>query len=108
MERRARWPNDGEIDLIEGLHGRGMWHVHSTSSSAPGGGNLTAGCHRIKYVRTASTVTFFYDGVNQGSASTSNFASSPEYLVVNLAVSSSISPPEVPAQLHVDWIEVLA
>lgn len=101
------WPNDGEIDLLEGLHGSGEWHVHSTKPTV-GGGFLTPGCHHVKYVRTASTVSFFYDGVDQGSASTASFASSPHYLVLNLAVSSSVSPPEQAAQLHVDWVQVTA
>lgn len=99
------WPNDGEIDLVEGLHGAGQWHVHSTAG-APGGGHLTAGCHRLKYVRTATSVTFWFDGVKQGSASASSFARSPHYVVLELAVSNSISPPEVPAQLHVLWVTV--
>lgn len=101
------WPNDGEIDLLEGLGGDGEWHVHSTSPTI-GGGSLGVGCHRVKYVRTASSATFFYDGVNVGTASTASFSRSSHYLVLNLAVSPSISPPEVPAQMHVDWVQVTA
>jgi beta-glucanase (GH16 family) len=101
------WPNDGEIDLVEGLGGHGAWHVHSTGPTV-GGGNLGPGYHVVKYVRTTSTVTVFYDGVQVGSASTSRFANSPHYLILELAVSKSISPPEVAAQVHYDFVRVTA
>lgn len=101
------WPNDGEIDLVEGLGGHDAWHVHSTSPTQGGTGTITSGCHLFKYKRTATTVTFWYDRVKVGAASATAFARSAHYLIFNLGLSSSISPPiRVPAEMTVDWVEV--
>jgi beta-glucanase (GH16 family) len=100
------WPDDGEVDLVEGLDGHDCWHVHSVKPTVGDCAAITGGWHIVKYVRTTSSLTFYYDGKKIGSASTSSFARSPHYLVLNLAVSKSVSPPEKPALMLVDWVEV--
>jgi hypothetical protein len=67
---------------------------------------MGGGWHILKMQRTRSTLTFFYDGRKMGSESTSMFPSSPHYLIFNLAVSKTISPPERPALMLVDWVQV--
>jgi beta-glucanase (GH16 family) len=100
------WPDDGEIDVIEGLAGHDCWHVHTTKPTVGACASITDGWHTVEMDRTKTSLTFFYDGKKVGTASTSLFATSPHYLVLNLAVSKSISPPEKPAFMLVDWIQV--
>jgi beta-glucanase (GH16 family) len=102
----AHWPNDGEVDLVEGLAGHDCWHVHTVKPTVGACASITGGWHVVKYVRTTTSITFYYDGKKVGSTSTSAFAKSPHYLVLNLAVSKSVSPPEKPALMLVDWVEV--
>ena len=102
------WPATGEIDAWETLNNKGCYHVHDTSGG-PGGCPVAAtpGWHTIKYVRTTSSVTFFYDKVNVGSISTAKFAAAEHYLILSQQLSSSISPPiVVPSEMRVDWVEV--
>lgn len=100
------WPNDGEIDVLEGLGGSDCWHVHTTRPTVGACTSTRGGWHVVELDRTRSSLTFFYDGKKVGTASASAFANSPHYLVLNLAVSKSISPPEKPAFMLVDWIQV--
>jgi beta-glucanase (GH16 family) len=100
------WPNDGEIDLLEGLAGHDCWHVHSTGPTVGGCASIAGGWHTIELDRTKTALTFFYDNKKVGSASTSGFSASPHYLVLNLAVSKAVSPPEKPTFMLVDWVQV--
>ena len=101
------WPNDGEIDLLEGLNGHDCWHVHTVKPTVGNCANaMGGGWHVVKLERTHTTLTFFYDGKRMGTESAGLFANSPHYLVLNLAVSKVISPPERPAYMLVDWVQV--
>jgi beta-glucanase (GH16 family) len=100
------WPNDGEIDVLEGLAGHDCWHVHTVRPTVGTCGSIKGGWHIIEMIRTKTTLTFFYDNKKVGTASTSAFANSPHYIVFNLAVSKAISPPEKPAFMLVDWVQV--
>ena len=100
------WPNDGEIDVLEGLGGHDCWHVHTVKPTVGTCASIAGGWHTVEMDRTKTTLTFVYDGKKVGTASTSGFANAPHYLVLNLAVSKSISPPEKAAFMLVDWIQV--
>ena len=51
-------------------------------------------------------MTYFYDGVQVGRI-TSGVTSSPMYLVLNLGLSSQVSPPvSVPSEMLVDYVRV--
>jgi beta-glucanase (GH16 family) len=100
------WPNDGEIDVLEGLAGHDCWHVHTVKPTVGACASIKGGWHTVEMDRTKTSLTFFYDGKKVGTASTSAFADRPHYLVLNLAVSRYISPPEKPAFMLVDWIQV--
>lgn len=103
----ARWPTDGEVDLLEGLNGHNCWHVHTVRPTVGGCANsMGGGWHVVKYERTRTTLTFYYDGKKMGTESASLFPNSPHYLILNLAVSKVISPPERPAFMLVDWVQV--
>ena len=53
-------------------------------------------------------VSYFYDGKLVGTIR-QGITNAPMYLILNLGVSSSISPPiRVPSEMRVDWVRVTA
>jgi beta-glucanase (GH16 family) len=100
------WPNDGEIDVLEGLGGHDCWHVHTLKPTVGTCSSMTGGWHVVKLVRTKTSLTFFYDGKKVGTSSPSMFVNCPHYLVLELAVSNVYSPPMKPAFMLVDWVQV--
>ncbi len=51
-------------------------------------------------------MTYFYDGVQVGRITT-GITGSPMFLIFNLGVSTSISPPvRLPSEMLVDWVRV--
>jgi beta-glucanase (GH16 family) len=102
------WPVTGELDVMEGLEGHACWHFHSTAGG-PGGcapwPNPT-GWHTFAAEWAPGSVTYFYDGQQIGRVA-SGITGSPMYLVLNLGVSTSISPPvRLPSEMLVDWVRV--
>lgn len=116
----ASWPGNGENDVFEGLHGHAAFHVHDGPNPGGVGGNGalkarpkapagTIGWHRFAADWYPDHIDYAYDGEHVGSVSAgvSTFAGQPHYLVVNLALSQSISPPIVaPSEMVVAWVEV--
>jgi hypothetical protein len=102
------WPTTGELNVMEGLEGLACWHFHSPSGG-PGGCAALAnpsGWHTFAADWRPGSVTYFYDGVQVGRI-TSGITSSPMYLVLNLGLSSSVSPPvTVPSEMLVDYVRV--
>jgi beta-glucanase (GH16 family) len=103
------WPQDGEIDVLEGLHGRACWHFHY-ANGAPGGcatvHDAAAGWHTYAADWEPNRITYYYDGRRVGRVTT-GVTSKPMYLIINLAVSGSASPPAIaPAKLRVAWVRV--
>jgi beta-glucanase (GH16 family) len=102
------WPQTGELDIMEGLNGSACWHFHS-NAGGPGGCARMAnpsGWHTFAAEWRAGRVTYIYDGESVGTITT-GITGAPMYLILNLGVSSSISPPIVaPAEMLVDYIRV--
>jgi beta-glucanase (GH16 family) len=108
----GNWPTTGEIDVMEGLGGSPAWHYHWGSSSNPsqtGGApsmSSKTGWHIFGADWEAGSIKFYYDGKQVGSA-TSGVVGNPMYLILNYAVSSSISGPiQVPSDFLVDYVRV--
>jgi beta-glucanase (GH16 family) len=102
------WPITGELDVMEGLEGHACFHFHSTVGGPGGCAPLVSpsGWHTYAADWEPGSVTFFYDGVQVGRV-TSGITTSPMYLILNLAVSPSISPPvQLPSEMLVDWVRV--
>jgi beta-glucanase (GH16 family) len=101
-------PQNGELDIMEGLGGAACWHFHD-SQGAPGGcasGDFTGGWHTFGADWEPGIVTWYYDGVAVGSV-TSGVTSQPLYLLMNLAVDHTYGGPvAAPATLRVDYIRV--
>lgn len=101
------WPNDGEMDILEGLGGLACYHFHSPSGG-PGGcapGNYT-GWHTYGANWEPGSVTYYYDGNSVGSVRR-GVTSAPMYLILNLAVDTSYGGAQVaPAQMKVQYVKV--
>jgi hypothetical protein len=105
------WPGDGEVDTIESL-GTPDWnsfHVHDSVSEASGGPTLGAthnmspnpyGLHTIGHVRTATTVSFYYDGVLVGTEPINT--TSPHFIILTHTYNGSADV--LPSVLGVHWV----
>ncbi len=102
------WPVTGELDVMEGLEGHACWHFHSTLGG-PGGCAPwpdPTGWHTFAADWAPGSITYFYDGEQVGRVA-SGITASPMYLVLNLGISTSISPPvQLPSEMLVDWVRV--
>jgi Glycosyl hydrolases family 16 len=100
------WPEDGEIDVMEGLGGTAAYHIHygSGAGTAQGGSaNHSAGTHTYGVLWTTTGVTFFYDGVAVGTATEA--LTNPMFLVMENSYDSG-DPTLVPATLDVRYVRV--
>lgn len=107
------WPHTGELDVFEGLGGGAAWHFHS-DAGGPGGHGAIAhrastqdlGWHRFGADWYPDHVDFDYDGKHVGTIG-AGITTAPMYLILNLALSPSISPPVVaPSALTVGLVRV--
>ena len=101
------WPSTGELDVIEGLHGRDCFHFHS-SAGAPGGCatlDTPAGWHTFGARWAPGSVTYFYDGQKVGEV-TEGVTDAPMYPIVNLGVGGEGGAPFLPATVLVDWVRI--
>jgi len=104
----GQWPQTGEIDVLEGLHGHDCWHFHSTAGGPGGCAPMatTAGWHTVSAVWRSGQINYWYDGKMVGSI-TQNITNAPMFVILQFAMSSTISPPmKAPAEMLVDWVEV--
>ena len=103
------WPASGEIDVMEGMGGLVSAHLHNGNSSTGPltmGGTFTGGWHTFACDWEPGSLTFYYDGTNIGSF-TSGVPSVQQYLILDLALSSTItSPNTTPATMKVDYVRV--
>ena len=101
------WPSTGELDVIEGLHGRDCFHFHS-SAGVPGGCatlDTPAGWHTFGARWAPGSVTYFYDGQKVGEV-TEGVTDAPMYPIVNLGVGGEGGAPFLPATVLVDWVRI--
>ncbi|HEX3628789.1 MAG TPA: glycoside hydrolase family 16 protein [Verrucomicrobiae bacterium] len=101
------WPEDGEIDIMEGLSGYASWHYHYDSGggldSHPIGGrvNSSPGTHVYGVNWYPGHLDFYYDGVRVASSSNASLqggatiSSSPMYLILLCAGGSGPLPATV-------------
>ncbi|MCU1426605.1 MAG: hypothetical protein JWL83_605 [Actinomycetia bacterium] len=104
----GHWPKTGEIDVMEGLAGKNCFHMHSKHHDEGGCANISpaSGWHTFGADWRKGKVTFFYDGTQVGTI-THGVTGKPMYLILDLGVSSSVSPPVVvPSGMAVDYIRV--
>jgi hypothetical protein len=100
------WPEDGEIDVMEGGYGYTAFHVHwGTGSSTAQGATVNdlSGTHTYGVLWTTTGFTFFYDGADVGTVNVA--LTSPEYLVMENSY-SSVDPIVFPATMYVRYVRV--
>jgi len=99
----------GEIDVVEGLGGRPCATFHDVTGAgtpACAKGRFTGGWHTFAADWEPGSVTFYYDGT-EISAVTSGVTSYPMFLIVQLAVGTSMSPPDIaPETMRVAYVRV--
>jgi beta-glucanase (GH16 family) len=105
------WPEDGEIDIAEGIGGQMCAHLHSAVNPdgiGPGGGSgcpsgtYTGGWHTFAANWEPGVITYYYDGVDVGSV-TSGVTSAPMFLVLDYATQNdSVAP----ATMKVEYMRV--
>ena len=102
------WPTTGEVDAVEGLGGRACAHFHNPAGG-PGAcatGTYAGGWHTFAADWEPGSVTYYYDGIRVWK-DVSGVTSAPMYLILDLAVSSTVAPPAtVPATMRVDYVRV--
>ena len=106
------WPQDGEIDIAEGISGNecAFFHNGATVNQAlsPGGGNgcpggiYTEGWHTFAANWEPGIITWYYDGVDIGSV-TSGVTSAPMFLILDYDAQPPVHAPDT---MEVDYIRV--
>jgi hypothetical protein len=100
------WPEDGEIDVMEGGYGYTAYHVHWGTGSSTAQGetvNDLSGTHTYGVLWTTTGFTFFYDGADVGTVNVA--LTSPQYLVMENSY-SSVDPIVFPATMYVRYVRV--
>jgi len=100
------WPEDGEIDVMEGGYGSTAFHIHYGAGSGSAQGatvNDLSGTHTYAVLWTTTGFTFLYDGVVVGTANEA--LTSPMYLLMENSYSSA-DPTVLPATMDVRYVRV--
>lgn len=113
------WPTDGELDILEGLSGQACGHWHGGPNGDGIGWNVGSGCSSTSYTGGWHTfgadwqpgsVTWYYDGINMGTITSSQasqfgnaLAGSPQFLILGLA---NNNPIVAPATQRNDYVRV--
>jgi hypothetical protein len=101
---QSPWPENGEIDLMEGGYGYTAYHVHYGTGSAQGATvNDLSGTHTYGVLWTTTGITFFYDGVDVGTVNVA--LDSPMFIVMENSY-SSVDPTVFPATMYVRYVRV--
>ena len=101
------WPNDGEIDVVEGLGGQTCYHFHYTGGGPGGCASVpaaTSGWHTYAADWEPGSITFYYDG-REVAQQTTGVTAAPMYLILDLATSPG-SPLLTPGSMKVDYVRV--
>ena len=101
-------PQNGEIDVVEGLSGTASWHFHDSTGAGYGGsaGVYTGGWHTFGADWEPGSVTWYYDGIKVGVVTT-NITGAPMYLIADLALDGSYGGPvSAAATMKIDYIRV--
>jgi beta-glucanase (GH16 family) len=101
------WPEDGEIDVVEGLGGDVCAHFHGPAD--PSGvrvgcpsGTYAGGWHTFAADWEPGNVTYYYDGADIGSV-TSGITSAPMFLVLSYGTEKLV---QAPLTMRVDYMRV--
>jgi len=107
---QSPWPENGEIDVMEGLGGSEAYHIHfgdGSGSGADGPGGVVSsvpGTHTFGVMWTTTSVTFVYDGAVVGTENES--LDSPMFIVMENSIGDYGGPTTLPATMTVRYVKV--
>ena len=107
---QSPWPENGEIDVMEGLGGAAAYHIHfgnGNGSGVDGPGktvNTSPGTHTYGVLWTTTSVTFIYDGVAVGTINES--LDSPMFLIMENSIGSYGGPTVLSATMTIRYVRV--
>lgn len=97
------WPTDGELDVMEGLHGSTSCHFHDPAGGPSGNcPNVGSGWHTFGAEWSPGVVTYYYDGKAVGSI-TSGITAQPMYLILENSASGTVTPSTMQVQYVRVW-----
>jgi beta-glucanase (GH16 family) len=104
-------PQDGEIDLVEGLGGEACYHFHDPTGAPFGGclGSWDGAWHTFGVDWEPGSVNWYDDGnlVGTVTSAQADITGEPMYLIADLALDNSMGGPiSTPASLRIDYIRV--
>lgn len=103
------WPQDGEMDIVEGLEGVANYHFYNLDNTGGQGGNVTnetnyTGWHTYGALWSENFVQYYYDGVLVGTLNISS--SAPMYVILNYAMGGQGGPIVEGTSMLVDYVRV--
>lgn len=106
----SNWPTTGEIDVAEVLGGGGLcWNYHDPTDKQTKACPTLAdhsGWHILGLKREIGKLTYYYDGIQVGVATT-NIVNSPHEIIADYAISLQHGGAlTTPATMEVDYIRV--
>jgi hypothetical protein len=107
----ADWPEDGELDVMEGLSGSACYHFHYGSGSGSQVGGCASGTYTGWHTFAANwqpgSVTYYYDGVEVGQDTGSYITTEPMYIILeNSTGSYGLIPVTTPTDMQVAYVRV--
>lgn len=103
------WPNDGEIDIMEGLqgHAASTYHdsVYPNGLSKSTSGDFT-GWHDYGVLWKPGELDFYYDGNLQHTIAASDISSSAMEMILNFGIGQYGGQTTVPSSMLVDYVHV--
>ncbi len=104
----TNWPDDGEMDILEGLSGVACYHLRYSATDSRGGcasGNFS-GWHTYGADWENGSVTYYFDGYKVGTESNAGLTPAHQFLVLNYEVHKGSKYTDVPATMRVDYVRV--
>ena len=107
---QSPWPQNGEIDVMEGLGGSEAYHIHfgtgnGSGADGPGAPAMSSpGTHTFGVMWTTTSVTFVYDGKVVGTENES--LDSPMFIIMENSIGDFGGPTTLPATETVRYVKV--
>jgi hypothetical protein len=107
---QSPWPENGEIDVMEGLGGSEAYHIHfgsgnGSGADGPGAPAMSSpGTHTFGVLWTTTSITFVYDGKVVGTENES--LDSPMFIIMENSIGDFGGPTTLPATETVRYVKV--
>jgi beta-glucanase (GH16 family) len=100
------WPSDGEDDVMEGQNGKACWDFHDPLGVPRRcDANIQPGWHTFASDWEPGSVTYYYDGVDEGTIDV-GITSAPMFIALDNTVHSGDSGTTEPNSMQVQYVRV--